>query len=48
MLALPPNDLDDVWFLGVEIVGLVAIMWLAWTWRAETAVTTEVERASTA
>ncbi len=48
MLALPPNDLDDAWFLGVEIVGLAAIMWLASTWRAEAAVTTEPERASTA
>lgn len=33
MFVAPPNDLDDVWFLVVEIVGLLAIIWLSWTWR---------------
>lgn len=44
MLAFPPNDLDDAWFLGVQIVGVLAIMWLAWTWRAEAEV--EADRAT--
>jgi hypothetical protein len=30
-----PNDLDDIWFLAVEAVGLLAIIWLAWTWRPQ-------------
>ena len=28
-----PNDIDDIWFLAVEVVGLLAIIWLSWTWR---------------
>lgn len=31
----PPGDLDDVWFFAVVLVGLVAIIALAWTWREE-------------
>ncbi len=31
--ANAPRDPDDVWFLAVEVVGLLAIMWLSWTWR---------------
>ena len=30
-----PNDLDDIWFLAVEAVGLLAIMWISWTWRPQ-------------
>jgi hypothetical protein len=32
MATNPPGDLDDVWFAAVEILGLVAIAWLAWRW----------------
>ena len=40
MAANAPRDVDDVWFLAVEVVGLLAIIWLSWTWRpqAESAV----------
>jgi hypothetical protein len=34
MLTNAPRDLDDVWFLAVEAVGLLVIAWLAWTWRS--------------
>ena len=38
MFLAAPADLDDIWFLGVEITALLAIMWIAWTWRrADTA-----------
>ncbi len=33
MAANPPNDLDDVWFLVVEVIALLAVMAIAWTWR---------------
>lgn len=29
----PPGDLDDIFFLAVEIVGLAVIAWTAWNWR---------------
>lgn len=35
MFIAPPNDLDDVWFLAVEAVGLLAIIRLSWAWRLE-------------
>ncbi len=35
MLTNAPRDLDDVWFLAVEAVGLLVIIWFAWTWRSE-------------
>ena len=31
----PPRDLDDIWFLAVEVGALAAVMRLAWTWRPE-------------
>ena len=31
----PPNDLDDIWFLAVEAMGLLAIIWISWTWRPQ-------------
>lgn len=34
MVANPPGDLDDMWFSGVELLALLAIVRLAWTWRA--------------
>ena len=33
MSANAPRDVEDVWFLEVETVGLLAIIWLSWTWR---------------
>ncbi len=35
MVANPPGDLDDIWFFAVEIVALLVIIGLAWTWRQE-------------
>ncbi len=32
MVANPPGDLDDMWFSGVELLALLAIIRLAWTW----------------
>jgi hypothetical protein len=29
----PPQDLDDIWFLVVEIIGLLLIIGVAWRWR---------------
>lgn len=33
MIANPPGDLDDIWFFAVEVLALVAVIWIAWTWR---------------
>ena len=27
------NDMDDIWFLSIASMGLLYIMWTAWTWR---------------
>lgn len=35
MVANMPRDLDDIWFLAVEVLGLLAIIALAWTWRTQ-------------
>lgn len=35
MIASPPGDLDDVWFFAVEVLALLAIVGLAWTWRSD-------------
>jgi hypothetical protein len=35
MIANPPGDLDDIWFFAVEVLALLAIVGLAWTWRQE-------------
>ena len=32
MVANPPGDLDDIWFFVIEILALLAIIGLAWTW----------------
>lgn len=32
MVTADIHDPDDVWFLVAEVVGLVGIGWLAWTW----------------
>jgi hypothetical protein len=37
MVANPPGDLDDIWFLAVEIFALLAIIGLAWTWQTDRA-----------
>ena len=31
-LSFGTNDLDDIWFLGVEVIALLGIIWYAWTW----------------
>jgi hypothetical protein len=31
-LANGLNDLDDIWFISVAIIGLVTIVWQAWRW----------------
>ena len=36
MVAIPPGDLDDIWFFTVEVLALLAVIRLAWTWRPET------------
>ncbi|MCB0080754.1 MAG: hypothetical protein KDE47_07490 [Caldilineaceae bacterium] len=28
-----PKDLDDMWFLAIEVVALALIIWYAWRWR---------------
>lgn len=33
IINLGVNDLDDIWFAGIEILTLVFIMWTAWRWR---------------
>ncbi|MEM9187771.1 MAG: hypothetical protein AAGF12_01245 [Myxococcota bacterium] len=33
----PPGDLDDYWFAAVELLGLLAIVRLAWAWPAPAA-----------
>jgi len=35
MVANPPGDLDDIWFFAVELLALLAIIGLAWTWRTD-------------
>ena len=35
IVANPPGDPDDIWFFAVEMVALLAIIGLAWTWRQE-------------
>ncbi len=39
MAGMPPGDLDDVWFAAVELVALVAVIRLAWTWPANAVAT---------
>ena len=29
----PPRDMDDVWFLIVEMIALLVVVFIAWTWR---------------
>ncbi len=35
MLSLPPTDLDDVFFLTIQLLAMVAILWTAWRWPGE-------------
>lgn len=28
----PPRDLDDFWFLAMEVIALLLIIWYAWRW----------------
>jgi len=32
IVANGPNDLDDMWFMAIEVVALVAIVWFSWRW----------------
>ena len=32
LLSSAPTDMDDVFFLDVELAAMVAILWTAWTW----------------
>ena len=32
VIGIGPKDLDDMWFLAVEVVSLALIIWSAWTW----------------
>jgi len=32
LLSSAPTDMDDVFFLVVELAPMVAILWTAWTW----------------
>ncbi len=29
------NDLDDIWFMAIEVIGLLAIVWIAWNWKKQ-------------
>lgn len=35
MLSFPPTDLDDVFFLIIQLLAMVAILWTAWRWPAD-------------
>ena len=43
MFTSAPRDLDDIWFLIVEAIGLLAVIWLAWNWRIEDSAGSEAE-----
>ena len=32
VFANPPGDLDDIWFVGMQVLVLVAILWISWRW----------------
>lgn len=32
-VAVPPRDLDDIWFFAIEIIALLVIIGLSWCWR---------------
>ncbi|MGB7339266.1 MAG: DUF6326 family protein [Phototrophicaceae bacterium] len=33
MSSFGVTDLDDIWFLTIEILALLAIIWMAWRWQ---------------
>lgn len=33
LLTSGPKDLDDVWFLAIDVITLLLIVWFAWRWR---------------
>lgn len=35
MVSIPPSDLDDVFFLVVQVLALAAITWTAWQWASD-------------
>ena len=35
LVANGVNDLDDMWFMAIEVIGLLAIIWLAWNWKKQ-------------
>ena len=34
LLATKPSDMDDVFFLVIELAAMLAIVWTAWKWQA--------------
>jgi hypothetical protein len=47
LVSSSPTDLDDVFFLTIELAAMVAILWTAWRWhehdRAEASVSGAIE-----
>ncbi|MEL6958734.1 MAG: DUF6326 family protein [Pseudomonadota bacterium] len=35
LLSTAPGDMDDTFFLAIELAAIVAILWTAWTWTDE-------------
>jgi len=35
MVSVPPTDLDDVFFLIIQLLAMFAIVWTAWWWLHE-------------
>ncbi|MEO1288993.1 MAG: DUF6326 family protein [Chloroflexota bacterium] len=35
MVSFGVTDLDDMWFLAVEILALLSVVWIAWRWREQ-------------
>jgi hypothetical protein len=33
LLTSGPKDLDDVWFLAIEVITLLLLAWYTWKWR---------------
>jgi hypothetical protein len=33
LLTNGPKDLDDVWFLAIDVIALLLLVWYAWKWR---------------
>ena len=35
MVSVPPTDLDDVFFLTIQLLAMIAIVWTVWRWSQE-------------